>query len=95
MPITTLAAKEAEKLWADGVPIKRIAKQCGVTENMIIGFAGNNRDRFPARRKSPRLTEEQKARIKELHAKGFGTSDIARQVGCSSTSVYRLSNKEN
>ena len=81
---------KAEKLWAKGVLIREIAEECGVNISTLTNYAAAHRDRFPARRKSPRLTDQQKDDILRLHKEfGMGPYAVARRVGCSENSARR------
>ncbi len=90
MPMTTLTIKKAKKLWSEGIPTARIAEACGVKMDTLMNYARNNRETFPARRKSTHLTDEQKELILKMHGEGFGPTAIARQAGCCVTTVHRI-----
>ena len=87
MAIKTSILAKAEKMWAEGVPVKRIADECNEKYDTLMHYVCNHRDRFPARRKSARLTDEQKERISQLNSLGVGPTAIAREAGCSKTTA--------
>ena len=90
MAMTANKLQKAEALWADGTSTKRIAAKCGVSVRCLMYYVSTNRDRFPARRKSARLTDQQKAEILRLKSQGVGTLATARQVGCCANTVRSI-----
>ena len=91
--MNTKAIPLAERLWHEGVAVKKIAKACGLKEYELMNFACAHRDRFPARRVCNRLTDRQKEDIYALSDQGFGPTYVAKAVGCGVNSVARILKK--
>ena len=81
---------KAKCLWASGIPVKDIAEQCGIPYHAVMHWAENDRDAFPARRRSARLTDDQRRRIRELRVLGMSYRGIAREVGVSPATVVKV-----
>lgn len=84
------AYTRAMRLWASGMPVRDIADQCGVPYHTVMRWAENDRDAFPARRRSARLTDDQKTRIRDLRNLGMSYRAVAREVGVSPATVVKV-----
>ena len=79
-----------ERMWRDGVPAKDIARHLSYAHSTVLYVARHDRERFPPRQRTWKLTDEKLERMRQLWAEGASAKRIAREVGLSTNYVVQI-----
>ena len=75
--LTAVERDEVARLYQDGLPVRTICERFGISKDVVYGI--RRRRGLPRRRAG--MTDEQKAQVVELHARGVSAAAIGRQFG--------------
>lgn len=75
--LTAAERDEVARLYQDGLPVRTICERFGISKDVVYGI--RRRRGLPRRRAG--MTDEQKAQVVELRARGVSAAAIGRQFG--------------
>lgn len=83
-----------ERMWADGIPMSDIANALSFSARYLNSVARKNRERFPLRHawstEKRVYDSETLERAGEMFDSGMSIRGVAKELGISPSSAYRL-----